>query len=130
PESTRSWKTQLVKDLYERGFTSGQVRQLFRFIDWLMDQPVEADERFWQDIERYEEEKRMPYVTGVERRAEIRGQLKSIEVVLEAKFGEGGRKLMDEIRLIKDPQKLLAIAGAIPSASTRWELLRIWLPDF
>ena len=118
-----------MQDLYERGFTSGQVRQLFRFIDWLMDQPVEADERFWQDIERYEEEKRMPYVTGVERRAEIRGQLKSIEVVLEAKFGEAGRKLMEEIRLIKDPQKLLAIAGAIPRASTPEELRKIWQAD-
>ena len=129
PVARLSWKTQLVKDLYERGFTSGQVRQLFRFIDWLMDLPVEADERFWQDIERYEEEKRMPYVTGVERRAEIRGQLKSIEVVLEAKFGEAGRKLMEEIRLIKDPQKLLAIAGAIPRASTPEELRKIWQAD-
>ena len=36
---------------------------------------------------------------------------------------------MEEIRLIKDPQKLLAIAGAIPRASTPEELRKIWQAD-
>ena len=75
----------------------------------------------------------MPYVTSVERRAiaegEILGQLKSIEAALESKFGEAALQLMEEIRRIKDPQKLLLISREIPRASTPEELRKIWQED-
>src|SRR5262249_29004474 len=44
PETRRSWKFRLVRGLYERGFSAEDVRQLFRFIDWLMELPEQVQE--------------------------------------------------------------------------------------
>ena len=40
---------------------------LYRFIDWLLVLPEEINRRFHEEIIRYEEEKRMPYITTAER---------------------------------------------------------------
>src|SRR6266498_93223 len=63
----QAWKVQLVKGLYERGLRAEDVRQLFRFIDWIMELPEVLENLFREEIDRYEEEKRMPYITSVER---------------------------------------------------------------
>ncbi len=34
-----AWKVRLVRNLYECGLSSGDVRELFRLIDWMMDLP-------------------------------------------------------------------------------------------
>src|SRR5262249_8213261 len=36
PAARRAWKVRLVRGLYERGLSANDVRQLFRFIDWMM----------------------------------------------------------------------------------------------
>ncbi|MCI5158258.1 MAG: hypothetical protein D3906_07405 [Candidatus Electrothrix sp. AUS1_2] len=41
--------------------------RLFHFIDWLMTLPDGMEDEFWQEISEYEEEKKMPYMTSVER---------------------------------------------------------------
>jgi hypothetical protein len=50
PVDWQAWKVRLVKGLYERGFSADDVRQLFRFIDWLMDLPKPLDQLFWDEI--------------------------------------------------------------------------------
>lgn len=40
---------------------------LFRFIDRVMQLPEELEEGFWREIQAYEEERQMPYLTSVER---------------------------------------------------------------
>ena len=39
PADRHAWKVRLVKGLYERGMDPEDVRQLFRFIDWVMGLP-------------------------------------------------------------------------------------------
>ena len=39
PADRYAWKLRLVKGLYQRGMDAEDVRQLFRFIDWIMDLP-------------------------------------------------------------------------------------------
>src|SRR5262249_45129138 len=39
PTSRHAWKVRLVRNLYERGFSPKDVRELFRVIDWLMELP-------------------------------------------------------------------------------------------
>src|SRR5262249_29361644 len=74
PQSRWQWKLRLVKALYDRGFSREQVRQLFRVLDWMLALPLELDESFREEVHRFEEERRMPYVTTIERLAKEEGR--------------------------------------------------------
>ncbi len=63
----KRWKLRLIRLLYDRGYAYKDVLELFRFIDWLLILPKEMDEQFMEELHIIEEEKRMPYVTSVER---------------------------------------------------------------
>jgi hypothetical protein len=60
-------KFALIRRLYEQGFAREDVVNLFRFIDWVMSLPQELEDEFWREVGQYEEERRMPYITSVER---------------------------------------------------------------
>ncbi len=138
PGARRAWKLRLVKGLYDRGMDADQVRQLFRFIDWMMDLPEELDRQFWHEVHRYEEEKHMPFVTIAERvgreeglqegkqKGLREGLLVGIEVALKLKLGGDGLRLLPEIRQIADPEKLRAVQLAIETASSADELRKLW----
>jgi hypothetical protein len=122
PESRRVWKFRLVRGLYERGFRAEDVRQLFRFIDWLMELPESVREAFDQEVDEYEEGRRMPFVTSFERR----GMLKAIAAALETKFGEEGAALVPVIRELNDAEKYLALNQVIATATTFDEVRRAY----
>jgi hypothetical protein len=67
PQSRWQWKVRLVKRLYERGLSAEEVRQLFRLLDWMLALPQELDEAFHEELYRFQEERRMPYITSIER---------------------------------------------------------------
>jgi hypothetical protein len=119
-------KIRLIKGLYDRGLSAADVRQLFRVIDWMMDLSSELNATFWEEIERHEQEKHMPFMTTPERIGQERGLTKGIEVALEVKFGEDGLRLMPEIRDIHDHEKLERMLRAIRTASSTEDLRRIW----
>ena len=48
----------LFRGLFDRGMSADDIRQLFRFIDWMMDLPDELAKQFWQEVIQFEEEKR------------------------------------------------------------------------
>lgn len=124
PEQRGAWKLRLVRGLYERGLSRRDIQELFRFIDWMMELPAERAERFWTEMRAYEKEKKMPYVTSVERMAEARGQKsgvvaglrKALAVALESKFGAQGKKLSARIRRIEDVRRLLALQRTLITA--------------
>ncbi|MEO5333920.1 MAG: hypothetical protein H7839_18050 [Magnetococcus sp. YQC-5] len=60
-------KINLVRSLYRRGFDRQKIIDLFLFIDWVLHLPEDADKRFWKDISDFEETKKMPYISSVER---------------------------------------------------------------
>jgi len=61
----------------------------FRFIDWLMRLPEELEDRFWQELEQYEEEKTMPYVTSVERIGMKKGMQQGLQQGMQKGMQEG-----------------------------------------
>jgi hypothetical protein len=123
-----AWKIRLVRGLYERGLNARDVRELFRVIDWMMELPPALDTKFWQELNRIQEERHMPFVTSIERVGQCTGLRKGIEVVLRLRFGEDGLKLMPEIREIHEGEKLEAILTTLETAASLEEIRRLWSP--
>jgi hypothetical protein len=129
----------LVKGLHDRGLSARDVRQLFRFIDWVMDFPEDLENGVWQEIQNYEQEKNMPFIDIAERTGHKRGLqeglsegirkgfLSGIEVSLKVKFGSAGLLLLPEIRQISDNEILEAVLQAIETANTPDDLRRVWV---
>jgi len=91
----REVKLALTRRLYERGYSRERVLSLFRFIDWLLALPAKQETLFWREIQEYEEERTMPYVTSVERmglarglaRGREEGARETLRPFVEARFG-------------------------------------------
>lgn len=79
PEDRCRWKLRLLRPLYQRGLSADEVRKLFRVLDWMIQLPDDIQLEFRQQLERYEQEHRMPYITSIERMATEKGIEKGIE---------------------------------------------------
>jgi hypothetical protein len=126
PEKRRTWKVRLVKGLYERGMGPEDVRQLFRFIDWVLELPEPLEQHFWEEIDAYQQEKVMPFIDIAERMATVKGLLQGIEVALDVKFGAAGLELMPELRQIRDHVLLGKVVAKIKTAASPDDLRRVW----
>jgi hypothetical protein len=114
PTARLEWKLRVVRRLYERGFTRSDILELFRVIDWMMALPAELARSFDQELERFEEEQQMPYVTSIERhgieKGLQQGRLQTLrEVVvenLETRFGAAPEGLREQVFAIEDLDRL------------------------
>lgn len=130
PANRRFEKLNVVKSLYEHGWSKEDVRQLFRLIDWIMTLPEDLEEAFRIDVFAFEEEKKMPYLSSIERNAlkkgmeqglekgEEKGLLRAIDLALEAKFGRQGRKLMSKVRALGNLAEIDQFTSFLMTAST------------
>lgn len=153
PLTRRQWKLRLAKALYERNWLSEDVRELFRLVDWIMDLPQDVEEAFRSDLHRFEEEKRMRYVTSIERLARKEGWQEGLEkgreegreegrekgreeglraglqegiaLALVARFGPEARKLLPKVRRKHDPSALRQLAAAIEAGKTLDEVRKL-----
>ena len=126
----KDWKFTLTRRLYEKGYERQDVLNLFRFIDWVITLPPSLADEFEADLERFEKENQMPYVTSIERKAKQEGVreglLSGIEVTLEIKFGSEGLELIPEITQINDVEVLKAIQSGLRHVNTIDELRTIY----
>ncbi len=67
------WKKGIIRGLYERSYGKKEIRELFRFIDWVMALPEELEQNIRAEVHKIEEERRMRYVTSIERLARAEG---------------------------------------------------------
>ncbi|MBF0627327.1 MAG: hypothetical protein HQL91_03810 [Magnetococcales bacterium] len=79
PDERYDQKMHLTRSLYRHSFSRQRVLDLYRFIDWILYLPPEADDRFWKEMSTMEEEKTMRYVTSVERIGMQKGMEKGVE---------------------------------------------------
>ena len=107
-----------------------------------MQLPQELEDEFWQEMQEFEEENRMPYISTIERMAIKRGMEKGIErgiekgmaqgllvgikLGLKLKFGDEGLKLLPEISKIDDVDLIKAIYTEIETANTLDDLRRVY----
>jgi Domain of unknown function (DUF4351) len=67
PKERKESKFSLIRRLYEKGLDEHDIRNLYRFIDWVMILPERLENEFWQELKQFEEEQAMPYMTTGER---------------------------------------------------------------
>jgi hypothetical protein len=91
-QQRKLWKFTLTRRLYEQGYERQDILNLYRFIDWLLELPEGLELEFQQEIEQFEQERQMTYISSIERNAEQKGLQKGlqkeVEALLMAKFGE------------------------------------------
>lgn len=134
----QEWKFMLTRRLYEQGYERQDILNLFRFIDWVITLPQDLETRFRQELEQYEREAQMPYVTSIEQMAKQEGMqegrreglreglISGIELALELKFGSEGAQVLPEIAQIEDVETLKAIQSGLRQVSTLAELRSIY----
>jgi Domain of unknown function (DUF4351) len=66
-EHRKAWKFSLTRALYDKGYERQQILDLYRFIDWIMILPKPLEREFWQELQTFEEERKVTYVTNAER---------------------------------------------------------------
>jgi hypothetical protein len=96
PEGRLLGKLALIRRLYERGYERQAILDLFRFIDWVLELPEDLEIRFEAELEQLEEERRMRYVTSIERRGIEKGLQQGLQQeaslllkkLLNRRFGE------------------------------------------
>ena len=110
------------------------MRQLFRVLDWMLTLPQELNESIREEIHRFEEERKMPYVTSIERLAREEGRQEGIEALrkgilelLKSKFPGAEAKYVRKVRAARDIERLQAILVAVGRAETLDEV-RALLP--
>ena len=83
PAARRTWKLRLIKGLYDRGLDGEQVRLLFKFVDSMLDLPRQLEKALSLDLAEFERERKMPYVSSIERIAREEGKAEAkVETLL------------------------------------------------
>jgi hypothetical protein len=126
PADRQVWKLRLAKGLYERGLVAEDVRQLFRFIDWIMALPEPLERAFLREVHDYQEARHMPFIDISERVGIEKGLRVGIEAILEIRFGEEGLKLMPEIQELWGHELLRQVLDAAKTAAKLEDVRRVW----
>ncbi len=133
-ERRQQAKIGLIRGLYERGYDRAQVLGLFRLVDWLLMLPEAREQIVWREIERIEEERRMPYITSVERigraeglaegRAEgvLDGQRAMLRRFVQLRFGAVPEPLEQQIAAA-DQDGLERLAQRVNAATSLTDVL-------
>jgi hypothetical protein len=134
PEARRDEKVRILKLLAGRGLDAEDLRQWYRFLDWLLDLSPQLEREVWLEMDRFTKEGSMPFVTYAERvgfdkgeeqglkKGEEKGLLQGIESVLEVRFGPAGLALLPDVRQVTDLKVLQAVLQASKTARTPEDL--------
>ncbi len=78
--------TLLSRGRYRGGFDRQDVLELLRFIDWMLRLPPELEARLNREIEQFEAETKMRYVTTWERKGIVQGEATVLRRLLRRRF--------------------------------------------
>ncbi|MEH1935885.1 MAG: DUF4351 domain-containing protein [Nostoc sp.] len=129
----KTWKFSLIRRLYEQGLQERDIRNLYRFIDWVMILPKGLEAEFWQEFKQFEQERTMSYITTGERigyeRGKEEGQQEQAQTLvlrqLQKRVGELPQQVREQIQDLSLEQ-LEALGEALLDFSAIADLLN-WL---
>jgi hypothetical protein len=124
-QERKAWKFSLTRRLYERGYERQDILSLYRFIDWVLVLPEGLEREFQEDLQRFEQERQMQYVTSVERMAMQKGERGLILRQLTRRVGSVPESLQTQIEALSLAQ--LEDLGEALLEFSRSEDLENWL---
>lgn len=89
PQARYAAKWHLVQLLYERGWSKQRIIDLFIVIDWMMTLPEHLTQALWQNLNNLEQEKKMAYVSSVERIGIEKGMQQGMQQGMEQGMQQG-----------------------------------------
>lgn len=126
-------KIRIIRTLYKHGFSKDYIIQLFLFIDWVLVLPEGLELKCTHTISQWEEEKKMRYISSVERFGIQRGLQQGIQQgiqqgeaaiilrVMQHRFGQIPKRY--EQRIIQaDANTLLTLSEKILEAESLEDL--------
>lgn len=129
PEQRKIWKFSLIRRLYDLGLGEQDIRNLYRFIDWVMILPKALENQFWEEFKQFEQERTMRYVTTGERigyeRGKQEGEQQLILRLVQRRVGELSPQLQERIKSLSLNQ--LETLGEALLDFTAMEDLLNWL---
>ena len=90
----------LTRRLYEQGYERQDILNLYRFLDWLLVLPEGLERKFQEDLQRFEQERQMQYITVIERMAMQRGERALILRQLTRRVGNVPESLQTQIEAL------------------------------
>lgn len=127
----KSWKFNLIRRLYEQGLQERDIRNLYRFIDWVMVLPKALEAEFWQEFKEFEQERSMSYITTGERIGYERGKQEGEQVLVLRQLQRRVGNLPEEIQqriCSLSLEQLEALGEALLDFSANADLLD-WLDN-
>lgn len=121
----KTWKFSLIRRLYELGFQQKDIRNLYRFIDWVMILPKALEAEFWQEFKQFEQERSMSYITTGERIGYERGKQELVLQLLQKRVGVLPQEVRQSVQTLSLNQ-LEALLQALLDFTTFEDLLN-WL---
>ncbi len=96
PDRRYSFRIDLTKELYNRNYRKEQIVRLYRFIDYVLKLPKPKALQFKKEMELFEEERTMPYISSTERIAKEEGMLQGIRQGIQQGISEGMERGISE----------------------------------
>ncbi|MBH8553337.1 DUF4351 domain-containing protein [Nostocaceae cyanobacterium CENA357] len=125
PGERKTWKFSLIRRLYELGLLEKDIRNLYRFVDWVMILPKALEAEFWQDFKELEQERTMSYITTGERIGYERGQQELVLRQLQRRVGELPQEVTKQVQALSR-EDLEALGEALLDFAAMSDLLN-WL---
>lgn len=100
------WKLSLIKRMYELGYSRDKISQLFRLLDRLMTLPPDLDLNFKAELERFEAEQEMTYITSIQRLGISEGIQQSIIKILKFRFKDVPPELVEQLNKLYEIESL------------------------
>lgn len=66
-EKKKIFKLELVRKLRNKGYSQNDIRNLHKFVDWLIRLPIEAEKEIHEKVKKYEEVIQMPMMFAIEK---------------------------------------------------------------
>jgi len=117
-----------IRRLYESGHTAEQIREAYRLLAWMMRLPKRQTLQFRDNLVKYQEEKRMPFITDTEEFAVKVGRQEGIKQGMNQGIAYAQQQaILDalELRLGEVPEGLKETIERISGSDKLRELLRI-----
>ena len=113
PLARKASKMTLTKRLLNDGLSKQQVHDIYWFIDWVMSLPEEIAEQFDHELQEFEKENKMTYVTTMERRGIKKGVQQGIQQGIQEGVEQGRHEEAAKTLLKIVNKRFGTVAGAI-----------------